>query len=208
MKTKTIASLLLLGLALSNTAFSASPSAVQISKWIDTTVGKVELSNITQIKLENGEEAYLASAEFPDHGRNFWAGYVLARPALKRAMVLEGFGGQFNKISIVRGYGTTVLVLGSAGSGQGYFEQALHVVTFNGWKARVAHSAKMSNNFGVCGYDMGNSCKGNEVFLNPLDTGRANTVSIVETIVNQEGKDQESLTSTVGAKILSFSIKE
>lgn len=157
MKNITISFLLLLGLALANTAYSANPSAVQIIKWIDKSVGKVELSNITQIKLENGEEAYLASAEFPDQGRNFSAGYVLARPALNKAMVLEDFGGLTNKISIVSDYGTTVLIIGNAVSGQGYSDEALHVLTFDGWKAKVMHTAKMSNNFGACGYDASNS---------------------------------------------------
>jgi hypothetical protein len=208
MNIRKIAFLLLLGLLFNKTAFSEGLSATQIVKWIDKSAGKVELSNITQIKLENGEDAYLASAEFPDQGRNFGAGYVLARPSLKKAMVVQDYGGQFNKVTIVRNYGTSVLIIGSAGSGQGSSEQSLYVVTFNGWKAKVMHTANMSNNFGNCGYEEDKPCKGNDVFLNPIEESRANTVSIVETVVDREGKDPDNLKSSVASKILSFSIEK
>ena len=66
----------------------------------------------------------------------------------------------------------------------------------------------MSNNFGDCGDITNRLCEGNEVFLNQLEERRANTISIVETVVSYQGKDNDNIKSSVASKILSFSIKQ
>jgi hypothetical protein len=184
-------------------------SAAEIISWLtNNEKGQVNLSNITPIKLSGGaagEDAYLASAEFPEQGNNFHAGYVLARPALKQAMILDGFGGFYNEIKNVGDYETgSFLIIGGGSFGQGYSGATLSVVKIDGWQVKTLHSAEESDNLGACGFD-GKLCETEQVFFEPLESN-GNKILITETTVISKGKDSEHLKSKTTSRILSFPI--
>ena len=195
-----------------------SELAEEIESWIDESEGVAWVSNITPIILEDGEEAFLAMAIFPEKERNFEAGYVLARPDLKKAIILENYGGDgyYHDIVSIPSNGASILIISSSGSGGGIMHGKQYIVTFKGWEEKVLHSTEIFNNFGFCGAPLGNEgdceepygvlydgdcvvrCQGKDVFLNILE-GTQNVVKIAKTTVTYDD-EKEKITS----EILSF----
>ncbi|QIY81111.1 hypothetical protein [Chromobacterium violaceum] len=185
-------------------AQAAEPSKAQIVRWLGE-VGKVELGDVYSLALKGGEKAYLASAGFPDQGRNFMQGYVLARPALGKAVVLKDFGGQSSDVTVLshdsrRGY---MVILGSSGSGQGSSRAVYSVVLFDGWRARVLFKAEEGDNFGDCG-EGGKACEGSQVFLNPL-AGPGDQPRLAVTTVRYAGPDERRIKTSVSSKVVTLS---
>jgi len=184
---------------LNGTAQAAAPTAEQIVQWLpEDQVTEVE--EIHPLTLKGGEQAYLASVNFPDAGRNFWAGYVLARPALKEARVLEEFGGQYN--GVTPGGGPLALI-GSAGSGQGTSEATYSVVVFEGWAAKRLYSISESDNSGNCGYD-GRPCEGSQVFLHfvPVIGSGASYLSVTEVRYSSTGDEDPAPKVTTRSELV------
>ena len=171
---------------LSSTVQAATPTAEQIVQWLPEDQ-VVEVEEIHPLTLKGGEQAYLVSVSFPDAGRNFWAGYVLARPALNDAQVLEGFGGQYNGVTLGGG---PLAIIGSSGSGQGTSEATYALVAFDGWQARELYSVSESDNSGNCGYD-DKPCEGNQVFLHFVHVGGADSLRLSVTDVSYRAKGDD-----------------
>jgi hypothetical protein len=173
-------------LLLSGTARAAAPSAEQIIRWLPADQ-VVEVQQIHPLTLIDGEQAYLASVSFPDAGRNFWAGYVLARPALNAAQVLEGYGGQYNGVTLS---GELPVIIGGAGSGQGVVEASYSAVVFDGWQPLELYRVEESDNSGNCGYD-DKLCEGSRVFLNFVHVGGSDSLrlSVTEVSFSSSGDD-------------------
>lgn len=135
---------------------AASISDAQIIKWLinpdstNSTLDKISIEETHTIKLANGEPALISGVHFDDSGRNFWGGYILTRPYLKKSMFLSKFGGQTNEISILsKRYGATLIQLESAGSGQGDIDSTESIVSFKGWVPQVVYStSNFSHGFG------------------------------------------------------------
>lgn len=199
-KASTIAALVLCSI-LSPFALSAQPSAESIVRWLTEPAGKTIVQKIEPITLKGGEEAYLASVEFPDQGRNFWAGYILARPKLKKSILLQDFGGQINTVTQVATFSTgSLVIIGSAGSGQGQMNIDQSVVYFDGWKAKMLFKAESYNNFGSCGPDIGR-CEGVDVFINPLNAGDSKKALLAVTQVKYTGTESNALKTMATVKI-------
>ncbi|AUH50759.1 hypothetical protein CXB49_08060 [Chromobacterium sp. ATCC 53434] len=183
---------------------AAEPSKAQIVRWLGD-VGKVELGDARLLTLKGGEKAYLVPADFPDQGSNFTQGYVLARPALGKAVVLKDFGGQNSDVTVLshdsrNGY---MVILGSSSSGQGIANATHSVVLFEGWKPRVLFAADEGNNFGDCG-DEGKACEGSQVFLNPLaDPDDKHQLAV--TTVRYAGTDERRAKVSISAKVVTLS---
>lgn len=79
--------------SLSTSCLSADVVEKDILKWLTDKSTETHIVKVEPIRLENGELAFLASAEYPKQGNNFWRGYILARPSLKTAQKLDGYGG-------------------------------------------------------------------------------------------------------------------
>ncbi|MEN2425150.1 hypothetical protein [Chromobacterium vaccinii] len=184
-------------------AQAAEPSKAQIVRWLGD-VGKVELGEIYPLALKGGEKAYLASAEFPDQGRNFMQGYVLARPALGKAIVLDGFSGLSADVTMLSHDGSKgyMAILGSSSSGQGNFDATYSVVLFDGWKPRTLFKAEEGNNFGDCG-DEAKPCEGSQVFLNPL-AGPGGQPQLAVTTVRYSGPDEKRTKASVSSKVVTL----
>lgn len=148
------------------------PSAEQVKAWApaEQAAMGITVNKLVPVTLLGGEQAYLASVSYQEAARNYWAGYLLVRPALQQARALEEFGGQYNQITPLEPYieSQTVVVIGAAGSGQGSVESSYSVVTFDGWTARSLYSVSESDNSGNCGAMVETYCKGNNVFINAL----------------------------------------
>lgn len=194
---------LALCIALSPIAFAAPPSADNILRWLIEPAGNTIVQKIEPITLKGGEEAYLASVEFPDKGRNFGAGYILARPKFKQSILLRDFGGQINTVTQVASYATgSLLIIGSAGSGQGQMKVDQFVVYFDSWKAKVVFKVQSYNNFGNCGADYISPCEGVDTFINPLSIGNSKETFAAITQVNYVGPDSNALKRTATIKIV------
>ncbi|AXE32092.1 hypothetical protein DK842_20640 [Chromobacterium phragmitis] len=185
-------------------AQAAEPSKAQVGRWLGD-VGKIELGPMHAVALKGGEKGYVIEAEFPEQGRNFMQGYVLARPARAKAIVLDGYGGQTSDVGMIARDDRKgdMLVLGSAGSGQGSYGHAQYVVVLDGWKPRVLFKAEEDSNYGDCGYD-GKPCEGSQVFLNVLD-GDNGKIQVAVTTVRHSGLDEKRMKSSVSAKIVTLS---
>jgi hypothetical protein len=152
-------SVLVLGsalLVLSPLGFANPVSNATIVKWLinpDSAQGspqKIQIEKTQAIKLANGEQALLSSVQFAEAGRNFWGGYILTRPDLKKSLILEKFGGQANEFKVLsNAHPMTLLQLSAAGSGQGDVDQTDYIVGFKGWVAQVLYEAdSFSHGFG------------------------------------------------------------
>ncbi|MBX9297255.1 hypothetical protein ACFFU8_21320 [Chromobacterium piscinae] len=131
-------------------------------------------------------------------------GYVLARPALGKAIVLDGFGGQSSDVTVLshdggKGY---MVILGSSISGQGNFDATYSVVLFDGWKPRMLFKAEEGNNFGDCG-DEGKVCEGRQVFQNPL-AGPGGQPQLAVTAVRYSGPDGRRTKASVSSKVVTL----
>lgn len=187
-----------LALSLSLPAIAATPpSAKQITAWAPADVQEmgVQVENVVPVALPNSEQAYLASVSYENAGRNFQAGYLLVRPALKQARTVEGFGGQYNKIRLLDDYGSSqsVVIIGGAGSGQGSSAGSYALVAFEGWEPRTLYSAEEQDNTGNCGPEVQRECAGNRVFLNVFSVGGpGGRIGLVVTDVKYTSADMES----------------
>lgn len=171
-------------LLLSSLAWSQSPSApsptpseAEILDWLENkdATGRVGVKSIHRITLRGGERAYLAEAYFPDSGRNFSEGYVLARPALRKARAL---GNEFR--TLVAGVTTQgqVALLLRMESGQGSTHSIHFLAAFDGWDVKTVFTAPESyENSGDCGHPeiVPRPCVNMETFLNFSHSGLAVT---------------------------------
>lgn len=190
---------------LSGTAQAGRPTAGQIVQWLASDQS-VEVDEIQPLTLKGGEQAYLASVNFPDAGRNFWAGYVLARPALKEARVLEQFGGQYNGITLG---GDQLALIGAAGSGQGTSQAAYSVVVFDGWEVNSLFSISESENSGNCGYD-DMPCEGSQVFLHFVHILDADSphLSVTEVRYSSAGDDDSAPQVSTRSELIRLVVPE
>lgn len=213
MKLKTSLALLIIALLPCGASYACAP-APRILRWLGPNAKGICLSGVTPVTLTGGESAYLASASNTDAGSESWEGYVLARPSLEKAVVIQGkagtgkLGGQYNKIRVIyRSNGGTVLILGSASGSQGVFDDTRSIVVFDGWKPEFLYTAKMHTNMGVCGANVG-ECIGNTIFLNPLATyADPHGIAVVETNVTYSGSNTDHLSYKVASRLLTFPVK-
>lgn len=183
---------------------AAEPSANQIIQWLikPENLGTIKIEKVNPIKLKSGEQAYLASAEFPDAARNFWAGYILARPNQKKAILLNGFGGQYNAVTYLKG--DSHVIIGSAGSGQGNSSTSYSVVTFEGWNVKNLYSIT-ENRSSYC-EDDGKICEENEVFLNVATPPSSEKVhlSVTNIVYRYKSTNANDPKITSSVKLLTF----
>lgn len=173
------------------------PTVEQVKAWTpaEQAAMGVNINKLVPITLLGGEQAYLASVSYSEAPRNYWAGYLLIRPALQQARPLDEFGGQYNEITPLEPYAESqkVVLIGAAGSGQGTSESSYSVVTFSGWAPKSLYSASGSDNSGMCGQMSETYCKGNNVFINaltgPVPVGK---LGLVVTDVSYSSPDLET----------------
>jgi len=189
-------------LLLSGSARAAAPSVEQIVRWLPADQA-VEVEQIQPLTLIDGEQAYLASVSFPDAGRNFWAGYVLVRPALQQAQVLEGYGGQYNGVILS---GDLPVIIGGAGSGQGVVEASYSAVVFDGWQPVEMYRVEESDNSGNCGE--GTACEGKRVFLNFVQVGGSDSLrlSVTEVSYSSTGDDDPEPRATTRSELVRLAV--
>jgi hypothetical protein len=202
---------------------AANISAIEIANWVDDKSlhdafdgakrGDVIISNITPIKLTDGENAYLASASMND---GWTIGYVLARPKLKKAKVLKGYGRRDGNhiVNVGRYDNGSVLIIDAYGWGTGVYRASSAIVKFDGWGVSVLHSADSGYEMAMptcgpdsCADDPGVCDSKNDVFLNRLDYAGPdanNVVSFVETSVTYDCKLKQS--TVTSAEVLSFPV--
>lgn len=125
-------------------AWLSNPQDAQVA------LNKINIENTEVIQIGGNETAWISSVNFDDAGRNFWGGYILTRPALKKSLLLNKFGGQANEVKVLsRNYQPTLIQLSSAGSGQGDTDNTDYVLSFDGWKAKIYYQAdSFSRGFG------------------------------------------------------------
>lgn len=176
---------------------AAPPTVEQVKAWApaEQVAMAITVNKLVPISLIGGELAYLASVNYEEAGRNFWAGYLLVRPVLQQARALVEFGGQYNEITPLEPYAESqkIVLIGGAGSGQGIVESSYSVVAFDGWTAKSLYSVSESDNSGNCGEAMKTDCKGNDVFINtlrgPVPAGK---LGLVVTDVSYSSPDLET----------------
>lgn len=200
---------LLFVFCLANSAIAADVSPKTIIKYLNDKSVKTVITDIKPIILTGNEQAYLASAEYPDQGRNFVNGYVLYRPSQKKAMRIEGYGGQSNKIVGIYSYDPSVAHIESAGSGQGYFTTVHNLVTFDGWNVKELYSAKDENNSGNCGIsEQLDKCYDSETLISYSEIlSTPNTHYIVVTNINQTGPETDAMESTYKTELIKINAK-
>jgi hypothetical protein len=200
--------------------YALADPAADIISWLDAaslkaaydsaTKNDVVVSEITPIKLTNGEDAYLASASMKDDTP---LGYVLARPSEKKAILLENYngGGDDESNDIVNlgsGDKGSVLIILSGGGGTGVYNKKLSIVKFDGWKVSVLHSSDSGYEENAdCDKDFqAGMCERHDTFLNKLVSSNpdASKVVFVETKVVYDFKAKKP--KVTGAKILSFPV--
>lgn len=99
--------------------------------------GAIKVTNTKQIRLLNGEIAYISSADYADSARNFWGGYILTRPKFKGSIILQKFGGQSNTYKIhpikYNGQMIDLIEFENSSSGQGWSGTTKTLTYINGW---------------------------------------------------------------------------
>ena len=137
-------SLGLISFSLSSFAIANVPSPKQIKDNIlnkyqssANPQGAIKVSNTKQIRLLNGEIAYISSADYADSARNFWGGYILTRPKFKYSVILQKFGGQSNtyKLHPIKYNGRMIdlVEFENSSSGQGWSGTTKTLTYINGW---------------------------------------------------------------------------
>ena len=191
--------------------FSADITEREILKWLTDKSTETKIVKIEPIRLENREIAYLASAEYPKQGNNFWCGYILARPSLKIAKKLEEYGGQFNDVKVFRDpidSSPSLIIIGSAGTGQGHFDTTQYVVSIRDFNVVEHYSVYDESNIGDCGkeYDRG-TCNTSETILNfSNDLSNGKDISLIQTSIKQKGDSPEHLKADISTKILKIQV--
>ena len=185
----------------SSMTMAAAISDAQIIKWLinpdstNSTLDKISIEETHAIKLASGEPALISGVHFDDSGRNFWGGYILTRPHLKKSMFLSQFGGQTNEISILsKRYGATLIQLESAGSGQGDIDSTESIVSFKGWVPQVVYSASnFSHGFGRYTADEypQKQCEEKETKFKFIE--RITAPQVIETVSYYKGKCGEEI---------------
>lgn len=89
--------------------------------------------SIRAIGLRNGEMAYIATAIFPDRGRNGFDGALLIRPALKEVTDISQIIKKF-EIKDLDDDGVSEIFTDVFGSGQGSTIGVKAVIQFDGWE--------------------------------------------------------------------------
>ena len=200
--------------------YALADPATDIISWLDeaslkavyasATKNDVVVSEITPIKLTNGEDAYLTSASMKDDTP---LGYVLARPSEKKAIVLENYNGggddeSSNIVNLGNSDKGSVLIIRSSGGGTGVYNKQLSIVKFDGWKVNVLHSSASGyEENGDCDKDFqAGMCDRHDTFLNKLVSSNpdASKAVFVETKVVYDFKAKKP--KVTGAKILSFPV--
>lgn len=200
--------------------YALADPATDIISWLDAaslkaasdsaTKNDIELSNITPIKLINGEDAYLAS--IGEKGGGFTIGYVLARPSSNKAIVLERYGYRDGNDIVNLGNGDkgSVLIIQSQGGGTGSFNKQLSIVKFDGWNVKALHSSDSGySEMGDCDNEpkpKPDMCDRHDTFLNKLVSSNPDTTNAVfaETKVIYDFKAKKP--KVTGTKILSFPV--
>lgn len=189
---------------------SADIAEKDILTWLTDKSTETNIVNAEPIRLENGELAFLASAEYPKQGNNFWRGYILARPSLKISQKLDGYGGQYNNITVFgdpRDSTPSIIIIGSAGTGQGYFSTSQSVISIRDFQVIEHYKVDDESNIGACGieYEMG-PCNMNETFLNFSENlSDTNNVTLIQTSIKQRGKSPKMLQSEISTKVIKIS---
>ena len=159
--------------SLSSSCLSADVTEKDILKWLTDKSTETDIVKIEPIRLENGELAFLASAEYPKQGNNFWRGYILARPSLKSAQKLEGYGGQYNYVKVFgdpRDTTPSIVIIGSAGTGQGHFSTSQYVISIRDFEVIEHYNVDDESNIGDCGKENERGfCDTSETLLNFSD---------------------------------------
>ena len=168
------------------------PSVDQIIAWSSSDIRDLgpKVKEVVPIALRGGEHAYIAAVDFDmtRTGRLYWRGYLMVRPSLNEARVLNGFGGQYNEIQSVdkRSRRQSSVIIGSAASGQGIFMSSYSVVTFDDWKAESLYTVEESSNSGWCGEDTGRDCSGNDVSIEIKNVSGFGHNQRIELVVHNE----------------------
>lgn len=168
-----------------------NPSDEAILKWLGAKPNETSVVKRVAIFTDAGEAALLVSLAL-EHARNQYGGYALVRPELKQAKRLD-YGGQFNAITVInpglKSGMPSVVIIGSASSGQGKTLETQHVVTFSDWQVSTLYEADTySDNSGVCGE--GVACVTSQVFLNAVGI---EPLRLAVTTVHQSGKTPDAM---------------
>jgi len=144
-----------LALALMTFLIFAVAHAQDLTPTKETIIGwwnqpeKVEIGEVRQITLLGGEVAYLASAQFPDRGRNFSHGAILARPSQQKAIDLSTLVDfQFDIVKL-SSYPVSHIVTTPWASGQGTHEGTKTLLYFSGWEPIVVLTRLEYDDLGV-----------------------------------------------------------
>jgi hypothetical protein len=201
--------------------YALADTETDIINWLDAaslkatfdsaTKSNVALSNITPIKLTNGENAYLASASIKDEIPRP-IGYVLAIPVAKKAVVLERYMPTEENSSDIVNLGNSdkgsVLMIRSGGGGTGSYNKQVSIVKFDNWNVSVLHSSDSGvSEMGDCDNEPKpnpDMCDRHDTFLNKLGSADANQVLFAETKVQYDFKTKKP--KVTATKILSFPI--
>lgn len=155
-------------------AQALAPSNMEISQWIeneDVDKRNIQIEKVYPVILVDGEEAYLAAVRYANAGVHLWGGYILVRPKRAAARVLEGFGGQTNKV-VPFGEPSSIVVISEVASGGGTSERSHSVVAFDGWNVKTLYAVEDAENSGDCGYE-DRPCEGSSHYFNFTHTGIA-----------------------------------
>lgn len=181
-------------LSISTLCLAASPTQQQIIGWLINPkessahpANAINISRSEEILLLSGEKAFISAVEYENAGRNFWAGYILTRPALKQSKILP-FGGQSNTFIIhshySKGKPVNIIEFTSAGSGQGASQRSKTLTVINGWNIKTLREGEEGSYDGRYDDKLGEiDCKtgfNNHVYFNVMEYDPF----IVETTVN------------------------
>lgn len=204
--------LMLSVLLISPPTLSNEISNKSIMQWLGNKSTGVKIVDTKKITLENGESAILGSVESPDGTRNSWATYVLARPSIKKAILLENYGGQTNSIKVLNQNtleGPSIIVVGNAESGQGISYIKHSVISIDGWNAIELYTVEDYDNLGNCGPEAYSEreCEASETFLDISTYNNDSTKPVlIQTRINHKGQSSETMKAEVSTTMIPLSI--
>lgn len=202
--------LMLSVLLISPPTLSNEISNKSIMQWLGNKSTGVKIVDTKKITLENGESAILGSVESPEGTRNSWATYVLARPSVKKAILLENYGGQTNSIKVLNQdtlEGPSIIVVGNAESGQGHSYKKHSVISIDGWNPIELYTVEDYNNLGDCGDYSERECEASETFIDisAYNSDSAKPV-LIQTRINHKGQSSETMKAKVSTTMIPLSI--
>lgn len=196
---------ILLGLSVacgSQLVLANQPSNAQIVKWI-TNIDKsnadpqraITIHNTQPVTLYSGEIAYVSGVTFENSARNFWGGYVLTRPNLGQARILD-FGGQANTFRVHSFYKNKkefdLIEFESASSGQGTISEVISLTYINNWKVTTLRSVEAGSDGGRYNEEIDDTdCKtgyDNAAFFNIMPYNGI----VIETTVQSNGCENKT----------------